>query len=97
MPPTMRTLPSGNNVAVWPERGSSMGDVDLKEPEREVSLAIMFSGDRLESTKKPLTARERIKTDSRSIRALRRNADFRQKRYVIRRIDCKSVATRFRW
>lgn len=35
MPPAMRTLPSGKRVALWPERGSSIGVAGVSEPAAE--------------------------------------------------------------
>ena len=32
MPPAIRTLPLGNSVALWPERGASMGAAEEMLP-----------------------------------------------------------------
>src|SRR5580704_3471507 len=42
MPPAIRTFPFCKRVAVWPERGSSMGDAGAMEPADETSARTVF-------------------------------------------------------
>src|ERR1700730_14955377 len=81
MPPTIRTLPSGNSVAVWPERGSSIGDAARSEPEGEVVFAVVSTGPGCDWNRKPLAARRTIRPDDRSIGASGRNRRVSPKMY----------------